>query len=841
MAEWLGTALQKLLLRFESARDLCQDAPGNPGRLAFSAKFVAPYRSLPFHVVTPVSLDRMRLLLLLLLTTGSMGMLFAQTAIGHWRDHFQYAHTLAVVQGGSDIYCATNTAVFKYNEQGGETERFTKVHALNDVNIQVLSWSSSRNSLLVGYKNGNLDIMGNGSVSNIPDIKRSSIVGDKGIYCIANQGDLAYLGCGFGIIVVDLQRMEVKDTWLIGPDAAQLQVNGISFQSDSIYAATQQGLYAAWQGAPNLAAYTNWHKRPDIPGPNSAFSTVLSFDGKLMANRRGTGTSKDTIYYYDNGWQVMTSALGDLNRDLTVSLDGQRLTVTQDQRVQQFNTGLQNMYYGDAIGGRPLAPMDAIDHIGGGFWAASDGLGLVRFGNPDEYDIIHPNGPANNSVYRMSSAKGTLVVTTGAPSGNWGSQFLKQGVHTYSNGRWETADRWNDPLFQSGANDLGGGLNDPLAVQVDPEDGAHAFVGSWDDGLVEMHNGHAAGFFGPGNSSLQRFQNSTSNDQATQVGGVAYDSKGNLWVTNSNCSTPISVRQKNGTWHSFSANSTLANNTLLSDVIAASNGYKWIVRPRSSGLFVFDDNGTITESGDDRSIALNTYEGQGKLPSMDVFCVAEDKNNQIWVGTGKGVAVFYNPDAVFSNGNFDAQQILIEQDGNTQILLETESVSAIAVDGADRKWLGTQTSGLYLVSSDGTKQLAHFTAANSPLPSDNIICLNIDAATGEVFIGTDQGIMGYRGDATEGGKTEDCTTVFPNPVRETFTGPVAITGLMRGSDVRITDVAGNLVFHTISLGGEAIWSATDMSGNRVSTGVYMVFTVDPEGTQKCNTKVAVIK
>jgi ligand-binding sensor domain-containing protein len=356
-----------------------------------------------------------------------------------------------------------------------------------------------------------------------------------------------------------------------------------------------------------------------------------------------------------------------------------------------------------------------------------------------------------------------------------------------------------------------------------------------------MQNGHITGFYDADNSTLQRFQNGATDDIPTQVGGLAYDQNGNLWMTNSNCAEPISVRMKNGTWHSFSTGSALGSNTLLSDLVIGQNGYKWVVRPRSSGLLVFSDNGTPSDPDDDQAKALSTFEGQGKLPSMGVLSVAEDKQQQIWVGTDKGVAVFYNPDAVFSGSDFDAQQILIEQDGNVQILLETESVTAIAVDGADRKWLGTAASGLFLVSSDGTRQLAHFTAANSPLPSDNVKCLNIDAATGEVFIGTDQGIMGYRGTATEGSVSEDCATVFPNPVRETYTGPVAITGLVRDSDVRITDVAGNVVYHTTSIGGQAIWPVTDMSGNRVSAGVYLVFAMDPAGSSKCNTKIAVVR
>jgi hypothetical protein len=783
--------------------------------------------------------------------TFTMGMLLwagelsAQPAIGQWRDHFQYRKTIAVVQGNADIYCATTTAIFKYNEQSGETERYTKVNALSDVNIQALGWNNSRNALVVGYKNGNVDVIRTGSTINLPDIKRSPIVGDKGIYCITTRNDLAYLGCGFGIVVVDLVRMEVKDTWRIGPDAAQLQVNAIVFHDDSIYAATQTGLYSAWEGETNLAAYTNWHQRLDVPSANGEFSTVLSFGGKLMVNHKGSTNPSallDTTYYFDSGWQIMTAIQGNSNMALRVSPDGYALTVTQQGRVRQFNTDLNETYYADhASGNAAMNPVDAIGRGNGGLWVATSSHGLVRFNGGSDVVDIYPNGPANTSVYRMSSAKGSLYVTTGGPSGNWGDEFRKDGVHYLVDGRWETANMANDPLFASGSNDFADALNDVMPVQVDPQDGNHVFVGSWDDGLLEMRNGRGTGFYGADNSSLQRFQNSGSNSVPTLVGGLAYDEKGNLWVTNSHCNAPISVRLKNGNWYSFSANTALANNTLLSDIIVGTNGYKWIVRPRSSGLLVFSDNGTPSDPGDDQAKALNTFEGQGKLPSMDVFCVAEDQDQQIWVGTGKGVAVFYNPDAVFSTSNFDAQQILIEQDGNVQILLETESVSAIAVDGANRKWLATQTSGLFLVSADGTEQIAHYTADNSPLPSNNIICLAIDGTTGEVFIGTDLGIVSFRGDATEGSKEAECATVFPNPVRETYTGPVAITGLVRGSDVRITDVAGNLVYRTTSLGGQAIWPATDMNGERVSTGVYLVLAMDPEGASKCNTKVAVVR
>jgi ligand-binding sensor domain-containing protein len=783
-------------------------------------------------------------LLMALSLVGLLDRASAQTAIGQWRDHFQYRHTVTAIEGDGNIYCATTSAIFKYDEQTGETERFTKVNALSDVNILSLGWSSDRHTLLVGYKNGDLDVISGSSATNLPDIKRSSITGDKGIYSITCQGALAYLSCGFGIVVVDLAKMEVKDTWIIGPDAGQLQVNGVMFLGDSIYAATQQGLFVAWRNAPNLAAYTNWHRRMDLPSPTKAYSAVVAFNGRPMVNRRyndSIQSSTDTIYVFNNGWQPMTATLGDHNRTMNVSADGLRLVVTQRDQVREFDTSFAEVYGAYSIGGQAIRPVWGLDRVQGGSWVATDGYGLVRFQSDSNYSTIFPNGPKNNSVYKMASAQGALYVTTGGPSGIWDNDFLKDGVHYLVDGVWNTTDRTNDALYDQGANTFGGTVNDVLPVVVDPQDGHHAFVGSWDDGLLEFQDGHVVGFFGAANSTLQRFHNGTTTDVPTRVGGLAYDANGNLWVSNSDCTEPISVRMKNGTWHSFSMGTALGNNALLSDIIVGTNGYKWVLRPRSSGLLVFTDNGTPSDPDDDQAKALTTFEGEGKLPSMDVFSVAEDKDQQIWVGTGKGVAVFYDPDAVFSNSNFDAQQILIEQDGNVQILLETETVSAIAVDGANRKWLGTLASGVYLVSPDGTKLLAHFTAANSPLPSDDITCLNIDGNSGEVYIGTDLGIMGYRGDATEGGTTEDCATVFPNPVRETYTGPIAITGLMRGSDVRITDIAGNLVYHTTSNGGQAIWPATDMNGNRVGTGVYLVFVMDPTGASTCNTKVMVVR
>lgn len=779
---------------------------------------------------------------LLLVALLAAGLLQAQPPIGEWRDQFAYLNTLAVVEGDGVAYCATRNGVFSYDPASNEVQRINKVNALNDVDVSALGWNSTWKALVVGYGNGNVDVVFRGSSVNLSDILRSSIIGDKRIYGITCEGDLAYLSCGFGIVVMDLARKEVKDTWFIFPNAAQHRVNTIAFHGDSIYAATEEGLFSAWRQDPNLAAFSNWHQRLDLPQANGFFSDVESFTGKLVVNWSAPPPSNaetDTIYYWEGGpWQRLTDAYGRDTKGMGVSTDGQRLVIGQAFEVRQYNAVFERVFYSNIVNNDVFYVATTAAAQNGGVWIATQDRYLLRCDGEGAGLEAAPNGPRSSGAVKVDVQKGLLMVATGAVTGNWSSSYSHQGVHLFRDGVWSTVQEADDPLML-GVNDYGNGAVDPMAVAVDPDKEGHAYTGSWDEGVLEWQDGVVQTIWNATNSSL-----GTAGDPeqgVVYVGGLDYDEDGNLWVSNANTQNIVSVRKKDGTWRSFDPGTVLGGNELVSDIVAMESGQKWLVRPRTAGLVVFTDGGTIDETGDDQWKVLTTYENQGKLPTLDVFSVAEDQDGEVWVGTGKGIAVFYNPEAIFSDENFDCQQILIEQDGNIQILLETEVVSAIFVDGGNRKWLGTQSSGVFLVSPDGTEQLAHFTKENSPLPSNNVTSIAIDGTTGEVFIATDQGIVSYRGEATDGAKEASCASIFPNPVRETYQGPVAITGLIADSDVRITDMAGNLVYRTISYGGQAMWPGTDLSGQRVSTGVYLVLASDPSGTAHCNTKVLVVR
>ena len=231
-----------------------------------------------------------------------------------------------------------------------------------------------------------------------------------------------------------------------------------------------------------------------------------------------------------------------------------------------------------------------------------------------------------------------------------------------------------------------------------------------------------------------------------------------------------------------------------------------------------------------------------------VTALAQDQNGNLWLGTDKGIKVIYDGYRAFNNGGNGEQSpvtcsnITITNGEFAEYLMAYESITAIAVDGANRKWVGTASGGVYLLSANGLDQLEHFTVANSPLFSDKIVTIGINERTGEVFIGTDRGLQVYRGTATYAvSHPLDDVHAFPNPVRPGYDGPIAIKGFARNSIVHITDAAGHTVFSATANGGQVIWNGRTLEGKKVASGVYYVFASDDQGENRAVGKVMIIR
>lgn len=752
--------------------------------------------------------------LLLVIFIFSFNPFFAQVGIEKWRDHLPYSNGLHLAITDDEIFCATTHAIFSYNPETYEINRYSKINGLSDVGISDMAWNEDQKTLLIAYENSNIDIIKHDQIINVGDIKNSQIIGNKTINNITMKDHLAYLSCGFGVVVLDLAKIEVKETYMI-ESQNQIFVNDLDFFQNTLYAATTSGIFTATLTNPNLADFNAWSRLSTIDS-TAEYNHIETFEGKIFVNKTTGQTFEDSIFYYDgSSWTFFREPEDNLNA--LVARD-HFLSLTFDFAVDAYDNNLTKINH--YSGYYAPAPKDAA-RDGNNIWIADKNYGLI-FGWTDfNFNIINPGGPVKADVASLDSKGGHVWGVGGGLDVSWKNTYTLPLIYHFFEEKWNSYYLPVNPELD--------GHYDPVAVAVNPQDPTMAVVGTWSNDLFFI-KGDTITVIDASNSTL-------NNPLGNRLAGITYDQEGNLWVMNSFSTNQVNLFKENK-WYSFPLPGVQNE---IGQTIRSAAGHLWIVLPRGKGLAAYNPGEDLTSPADDKTIVLNTSYKQGGLPSNEVQSVAEDLDGEIWVGTAKGIAVFYSPSTVFTSDIQDAQQIKLEQDNTIQLLLESEIVTAIAVDGANRKWLGTQNGGLFLMSPDGTKQVYHFTTENSPLISNYIKSLAIDHKSGEVFIGTDKGIVSFRSTAT--GAEENFTDVyaFPNPVRPEYTGPVAVKGLVRDAEVKITDVSGNLVYSGKALGGQIVWNGKRLDGSEVAAGVYLVFATNSDGTKTYQTKIMVIR
>jgi hypothetical protein len=397
---------------------------------------------------------------------------------------------------------------------------------------------------------------------------------------------------------------------------------------------------------------------------------------------------------------------------------------------------------------------------------------------------------------------------------------------------WSLKDRYNMTLWKDQE------IWDYIAVSVNPTDGEKIAVGSYSKiplSIIETGD-QVTQTFTPENSELK----AVGPGGSTMITDVKYDSDGNLWIGNSYSIELLKVYTKDNKWVKINLGSSTMNK-MINQIEIDYNGNKWL-SVNGVGLVGFNDNQTIENTSDDKVQILNTGETTGALPSNEVTAIAVDFDNKIWIGTDNGFAILYNSESVFdaTAGNYNAQRIKLKFELENEYLLGKTSITDIEVDGGNRKWFGTASAGIFLLSPDGTEILENFTTDNSPLISNTILDMQFDQTTGELFIVTDKGLISYRVDATFEDPEYSNVKVFPNPARPENSEIITIQGIRYDSDIHVTDAAGNLVYKTTSNGGTATWNGKTLLGERVKSGVYLFWTAPNEGKGRKVGKVVVI-
>ncbi len=736
-------------------------------------------------------------------------LLQGQTPVGSWSDHLRYNTASNVVAGSEEVYASTGSSVIAFNREFSELRKISRLNGLSETGISSIGWSEDDNSLIIAYNSTNVDLLINNTIYNIPDIRKKYIPGKKTINRVRTKTGFAYMACSFGIVVVDINKKEISDTWKPGPDSENNEVLDIAFENGNFYAATDKGVYSASASNAGLAYFGNWNLVNILPEPVSRFNTLVWSGSKLYVN--SPGSSGDNVYAFDGSATLFSFIPGVHNTSFDKSENG--FTISSSSLVRFFNNdGSLNNTISDYGWGFPNISQAMADN--GDIWIADLNSGLVRGKNMSEFSALTLPGPASNNAYYITSLNGKTIICSGGADDSWNSMLRPLEVSIHENNKWTSL---------SSAT-----VTDAMRAVIDPDNSNHIFVSTWGNGLLEYLDNALVNHYTEINSPLQ----------SSKIGGLVIDRFKNLWLSQTG---PGSVKalKPDGSWI---VNQLTVDASVLGDLIITIAGHKWVILPERQGLFILDDNNTPENFSDDRSIKKFITDNDNQVITI-VNTIAEDQDGNIWIGTNQGPLIYYNPERIFDE-ELTAYRIKIPRNdgsGLSDYLLKTETITSLAIDGSNSKWIGTAGSGAYHISADGTVLLKNFNEENSPILSDSILTIATDNKTGDVWFGTTRGIQSFRGDASEGSKEFKNVYAFPNPVREDFTGNVTITGLIKDSQIRITDISGNLVYETVSTGGMATWDLKTYNGRRVATGVYLVFCASDDGSESFVTKMLIIK
>lgn len=765
-------------------------------------------------------------ILAVLLTTTS----FAQNIpLNEWRVQVPYQSAVDLVVVDDKVWAGLEASVMRVDREDFSITRLTKATGLSDVEVAKLDYDAMTNTVIVTYENANIDLIKGNSIVNIPFLKDALITGDKTINSIYTHNGFAWLATGFGIVKVDLENEEIDDTYFIGVGNSNLQVNDVWANDGFVFAATEDGVlrgtispFINLSNADDPNAWLRYdfenNQIPEVETDvvDAIGTTVYAFQDEEVFALTGSLTWTATTEF--TGWETISSRNKGGEILLTqFQFSGEDIV---DARIGAFNGTMASFESDNGQVQRPFAIDRDADGV---LWYAEFFAGLTRV-EGSTYNRFVPNGPFKRSLFDMTYYDGSMYVASADidPTLPADYSFLPNGIYRSTNQQWTNYNEFNVPGL-AGFADIS--VIEPIPAENKLLIGAHL------TGLLEFDlddNSVTSMITPPGESNPYR------------TIAMATDAGGNIWMTNAGANqTPLICRKADGTYLYFDQKTQGILNEPLNTIAIDASGQVWI-GTAGDGAYVYNINGTLDDQSDDILKPIGTNFG---LPAADVRAIISEDDGEVWIGTAAGIGVVFCPGSIINN-NCIVDRICIPRQDTTNFcdnLLENELITAIATDPSNRKWIGTR-NGIFLQSEDGLETIHYFTEDNSPLLSNSIRSIAVDEDNGDVYIGTDKGLITFRGDATftDEDDTEE-VYVYPNPVRPKYRGPIAIRNLPNNANVKIADVAGHVVYETISEGGQATWDGRDPNGKRVHSGVYIVLSANDDGSFKRSAKFVFIR
>ena len=738
-----------------------------------------------------------------------------------WRYHNSYETSTALEATDLAVWSASLTGLLRYDRTSGEIETYDKTNGLSDVQIRQIAWNSEIGSLIIAYENSNIDLVTDfGVVTNIPDILNSTVTGSKLINAIYTEGSNAFLSCDFGIVVIDLLNLEIEATYIIGNAGQAVICYDFGKAEDTLYAITNEGLKVAFNDGSNLLDFQSWSTLdPSITGG------IEHWEDACFVH------SLDTLYKLESLDSL--TAIMPLSGYQTLQLeasDSLYLIQTQGDFISGIVDSSQILVWEDGsfalrFSGLSAYPLDIeraqekvfiSDYRGGLREIFEDNTQIRRFLGGQRYSA---------KAFRIEPGLDKVWVSSGSTDFGLGKSpgdpYIYDGVSAYDGSFWTNYVNFNvdvlNPTF-----DIITAREHPNRSEV----WAGSFYGSSRFlNAVDQH-------FDSNNSAIL----SKENDPSFQIiSDIDFDKSGRVWMTNLGSQNPLVVLDNDDTWYGFDP----ANAPLFVTRMVIDNADNVWMATTNDGLWVYNKGNILSSTSDDPQ-ALHFTASNSELQSNAINDLSIDRNGALWVGTGQGIVVIDCPSSVFTS-NFSCtlpRRIIVTLGDYSEYLFNTEVVQAIAVDGGNRKWIGT-TNGATLISASGEEEILQLTTENSPLPSNTIFDIGILGRTGDVFFATDLGLASFIGEASEGSDKHTNVQVYPNPVEADYNGPISVIGLVNDAYVKIMDSRGTLVYQAQSLGGKFVWDGLRQDNNAIHPGVYYIVSVGPNGQERFVATIAI--
>ena len=682
--------------------------------------------------------------------------------------------SIGQVVKGDQLYVVAANQIIQIDAKK-ETTYLNTTTGLHAIGIHKIAWHPIENQLVIVYKNSRVDIVKGDQVTLIDDIQMSNLYADKAINDLIVFNNKAYLSCNFGIVVVDLLKKEIKATYFPNNNRQTVKVLQTIVHQNKLFALTENGIWS------NTVDQNNIWIQEDTMGV-TGIKNMFVFQNQLYFN------NQQKIYPYKTNiprFQITSGAIETINVDGDQIIAG--VSYQNNGALIQFNSNLPNTVLVDStILAQPLGLLKD----GNTIWVADAKKGLYEKNDQSKWFAL--GGPLSAAYGRNAFSDKQLLMSYGAD---------KTGLSSLNEKGWSNFSQLENIK-----------INFVEALSIDPKDQ------SW--------------WIGMGNQLIHYDRNKKTIEQTIPnppigaIKSIQQKTDGTIAVLKEGFGVVI---KENNQWNSYPVQSGFSA-TNFKNIVVSNNGLSWIIGPKQQGILLFQkqNNQSVWRQ-------LNTGKGSGNLPSMEVTAIAEDKDGTIWVGTDNGIAIFQCNSI---NEACDAYLPIVESNGFNGYLFQRETIHSISIDGANRKWIGTN-NGAWLISKDGTEVLQHFTTENSPLPNNTVLSIGIEPSEGDVFFFTKNEIISYRGNATEPSATQAAIKIYPNPIAPNYNGPILIKNLVNNALVKITDINGQLMMQTRALGGQAIWNGRNQYQQKVASGIYLIFVRDDMGNEKAVGKIMI--